>query len=199
METIIDNAYEFLWDRLKYQTEAGFSGGQHRAYSGKTTELFVDNIITLFKGRYPTLDIEVRDDRDKIKVMGKDGKTYTQESVDRHVYINGKLELIIECKTYLDKCYLQRATDDARLVRKGVPHPIQAWVISLENALSDMAYNFFMYQDDEIYVNECFFLTHGKRSSAAPLYKNNNYQSRLNKEKIQKLIESFDHFFQAYQ
>ena len=78
MKTIIDNAYEFLWNRLKYQTEAGFNGGQHRAYSGKTTELFVDNIITLFKSRYPALDIEVRDDRDKIKVMGKDGKTYTQ-------------------------------------------------------------------------------------------------------------------------
>lgn len=198
MENIINNAYDFLWNRLQFQTEANFTGGQHRTYSGQTTELFVDNVINLFKSYYPSLNIEVRGDEDKIKVMGKDGKTYTQESVDRHVYINGKLELIIECKTYLDKCYLQRATDDARLIRKGVPNSIQAWVISLENALSDMAYNFFMYQDDEIYINECFFLTDGKRKSTAPLYRNNNYQPRLNKEKIQKLIESFNNFFKLY-
>lgn len=74
--------------------------------------------------------------------MGKDGESFTEESVDKHIYINGKLELIIECKTYLDKCYLQRACDDFRLIKKGIDYPIEAWVISLENGISDIAYNF---------------------------------------------------------
>lgn len=196
MNTITNAAYEFLRNRLKYQNESDMTGGEHRAYSGKTTETFVDEVIEMFKTKYPNLNIEVKNDTDKIKIIGRDGVTFTEESVDRHIYINGKLELIIECKTYLDKCYLQRATDDCRLIRRGINHPIQAWVISLENGISDMAYNFFMFQDDEIYVNECFFLSDGKRCSSRPIYR--NYETRLNREKIENLIQSFNNFFNSF-
>ena len=196
MNTITNTAYEFLKNRLKFQNESNMTGGEHRAYSGKTTEIFVDAVINMFKEQYPNLNIEVRNDSDKIKIIGKDGVTFTEESVDRHIYINGKLELIIECKTYLDKCYLQRATDDCRLIRRGIDHPIQAWVVSLENGISDMAYNFFMFQDDEIYVDKCFFLSDGKRCSSRPIYR--NYETRLNKDKIEILIDSFDKFFRNF-
>ena len=198
METIVNNVYEYLWNRLKYQGEANLSGGENRKYSGETIESCIDVIVDLFHKRYPTLNIEVRGDSDKIKVFGKDGVTYTEESVDKHIYINGNLELIIECKTYLDKCYLQRAADDFRLIRKGTDHSIQTWVVSLENAISDIAYNFFMFQNDNIDVNECFFLSSGKRASNRPIYKNNNYESRLSTDKIQIFIEKFDEFFNKF-
>ena len=198
MEIITNSTYEYLWNRLKYQGEANFSGGENREYSGETVESCINVIIDLFKKRYPNLNIEVRGDSDKIKVFGKNKVAFTEESVDKHIYINGNLELIIECKTYLDKCYLQRAADDFRLIRKGVNHPIQAWVISLENAISDMAYNFFMFEDDEVYIDNCFFLSDGKRASGRPIYKNNNYQNRLNIDKIRVLIEQFNEFFNQF-
>ena len=198
MDNIVNSTYDYLWERLRYQGEANMSGGENRAYSGATVELCIDTIMDMFKTLYPTLGIEVKGDSDKITVLGKDGEAYTEESVDRHIYINGKLELIIECKTYLDKCYLQRAADDFRLIRKGTGHPIQAWVVSLENAISDMAYNFFMYQDDETYINECFFLSDGKRASSRPIYRNRNYENRLNIEKIRILIEKFNTFFEQF-
>ena len=59
-----------------------------------------------------------------------------------------------------------------------------------------MAYNFFMYQDDNININNCFFLSDGKRNSSKPIYK--NYENRLNIIKIQNLIEAFDNFFKEY-
>ena len=198
MEIITHSTYDYLWDRLKYQGEANLSGGENRKYSGETVETCINLIVDMFRELYPMLNIEVRGASDKIKVFGKNGVAFTEESVDKHIYINGNLELIIECKTYLDKCYLQRAVDDCRLIRKGVGHPIQAWIVSLENAISDMAYNFFMFQDDDIYVNECFFLSDGKRASSRPIYKNDNYQTRLNIDKIQVLIEKFNQFFNQF-
>ena len=198
MENIVQNTYDYLWHRLEYQGEANLSGGENRKYSGETVESCIDIIVNMFKELYPSLNIELRGDSDKIKIFGKNGTDYTEESVDKHIYINGNLELIIECKTYLDKCYLQRAADDFRLIRKGVDHPIQSWVVSLENAISDMAYNFFMFQDDDIYVNECFFLSDGKRASARPIYRNGNYKTRLNINKIETFIEKFNEFFQQY-
>lgn len=198
MEIITHHIYDYLWDRLKYQGEANLPGGQNRKYSGETVETCINIIVDMFRELYPDLDVEVRGASDKIRVFGKDGVTFTEESVDRHIYINGNLELIVECKTYLDKCYLQRAADDFRLIRKGVDHPIQAWVVSLENAISDMAYNFFVFQDDDIDVNECFFLSDGKRASSRPIYKNQNYETRLNIDKIQVLIEKFNEFFQQF-
>lgn len=196
MENITHHIYDYLLNRLKYQGEANFTGGENRKYSGETVESCINIIIDMFRKYYPSLDIEVRGDSDKIKVYGKNGVAFTEESVDKHVYINGEFVLAIECKTYLDKCYLQRAADDFRLIRKGVGHPIQTWVVSLENAISDMAYNFFMYQDDDTNIDKCFFLSDGKRASNRPIYKNRNFEARLNIDKIQILIEEFHKFFQ---
>jgi hypothetical protein len=197
MKNITQNTYNYLWERLNYQGKAGFTGGENRKYSGETVESCIDVIINMFKEFYPSLNIEVRGDSDKIKVYGKNG-AFTEESVDRHIYINGKFALAIECKTYLDKCYLQRAADDFRLIKKGTKNSIQTWVVSLENAISDMAYNFFMYEDDNTYINECFFLSDGKRASSRPIYKNNNFETRLNIDKIQYMIEKFENFFNQY-
>lgn len=196
MENIAQYTYDFIRDRLKYQNEANMTGGQNRKYSGETVEMVINKVIDRFKEKYPMLKIEIRGDDDKIKVKGKDGVSFTEESVDKHIYINGNLELIIECKTYLDKCYLQRASDDFRLIKKGVKRPLEAWIVSLENAVSDMAYNFFMYQDDNIYVNKCFFLSNGKRSSAKPIYK--NYETRLNIDNIREMIKNFDNFLNNF-
>lgn len=198
MENITRHTYDYLWNRLEYQGEAGLTGGGNRKYSGETVESCVDVVIDMFREFYPSLNIEVRGDSDKIKICGKNGAALIEESVDKHVYVNGKFVLAIECKTYLDKCYLQRAADDFRLIRKGVGHPIQTWIISLENGVSDMAYNFFMYQDDTINIDECFFLSDGKRASSRPIYKNRNFETRLNIDKIQILIEKFNKFFQQY-
>ena len=94
MEIITHHTYDYLWDRLKYQGEANLAGGENRKYSGETVESCIDVIIDMFRELYPSLNIEVRGDSDKIKVFGKNGIAFTEESVDRHVYINSRLPLI---------------------------------------------------------------------------------------------------------
>lgn len=49
MTAITDSAYDFLKNRLKYQNESNMTGGEHRAYSGQTTETFIDAVIEMFK------------------------------------------------------------------------------------------------------------------------------------------------------
>ena len=60
MNTITNAAYEFLRNRLKYQNESDMTGGEHRAYSGKTTETFVDEVIEMFKTKYSNLNIRLK-------------------------------------------------------------------------------------------------------------------------------------------
>lgn len=60
MKAIVYNVYNYLLERLKYQGEANFSGGENRKYSGETVESCISLIADMFRNFYPTLNIEVR-------------------------------------------------------------------------------------------------------------------------------------------
>jgi hypothetical protein len=87
--------------------------------------------------------------------------------VDWHVYKDNKLILIIECKTYLDVCYLKRAIDDFETIRK-IKKNVPAIVFAGQNAVGKNAWGFYK----EEYDFESFFVNTTKnRNSSKPIYK----------------------------
>jgi len=53
------------------------------------------------------------------KVMCKiDNDAYFEAQVDKHIEIENILRIICECKTYLDKTYVERASSDFNIIRK---------------------------------------------------------------------------------
>lgn len=87
--------------------------------------------------------------------------------VDWHVYKDNELVLIIECKTYLDVCYLKRAIDDFETIRK-VKKDIPSIIFAGQNAVGKNAWGYYSeeYNFDTFFVN-----TTKKRNSKKPIYK----------------------------
>lgn len=169
----------FLRIRLEGEKEIENSG-DYRAYSGNTVEKLVDLLFDKLKELYPSLNIECLVGR-KSPISIQSGKYHIEESVDRHIFINGKLVLAVECKTYLDKCFLQRADSDFSLMKSGK----KGWkgiVLALEDNIDENSKNFFMSRKN---VDETFILYTGKRKSNVLLA--DTYKEREN----EKLIDEF--------
>lgn len=169
----------FLRIRLEGEKEIENSG-DYRAYSGNTVEKLVDLLFEKLKELYPSLNIECLVGR-KSPISIQSGKYHIEESVDRHIFINGKLVLAVECKTYLDKCFLQRADSDFSLMKSGK----KGWkgiVLALEDNIDENSKNFFMSRKN---VDETFILYTGKRKSNVLLA--DTYKEREN----EKLIDEF--------
>lgn len=169
----------FLRIRLEGEKEIENSG-DYRAYSGNTVEKLVDLLFEKLKELYPSLNIECLVGR-KSPISIQNGKYHIEESVDRHIFINGKLVLAVECKTYLDKCFLQRADSDFSLMKSGK----KGWkgiVLALEDNIDENSKNFFMSRKN---VDETFILYTGKRKSNVLLA--DTYKEREN----EKLIDEF--------
>lgn len=169
----------FLRIRLEGEKEIENSG-DYRAYSGNTVEKLVDLLFEKLKELYPSLNIECLVGR-KSPISIQSGKYHIEESVDRHIFINCKLVLAVECKTYLDKCFLQRADSDFSLMKSGK----KGWkgiVLALEDNIDENSKNFFMSRKN---VDETFILYTGKRKSNVLLA--DTYKEREN----EKLIDEF--------
>lgn len=170
----------FLRIRLEGEKEIENSG-DYRAYSGNTVEKLVDLLFEKLKELYPSLNIECLVGR-KSPISIQSGKYHIEESVDRHIFINGKLVLAVECKTYLDKCFLQRADSDFSLMKSGK----KGWkgiVLALEDNIDENSKNFFMSRKN---VDETFILYTGKRKSNVLLA--DTYKERENKDLIDKFV-----------
>lgn len=87
--------------------------------------------------------------------------------VDWHVYKDNKLVLIIECKTYLDVCYLKRAIDDFETIRKIKPD-VPAIIFAGQDAVGKDTWGYYReeYEFDTFFVNQS-----KKRSSSKPIFK----------------------------
>lgn len=66
----------------------------------------------------------------------------------------------IECKTYLDKCYLQRADSDFHLLKSS--NSFLSIILSLQNSVSKNSEMFFLDQEN---IDNIFYLADVKRSS----------------------------------
>lgn len=156
---ISEKIYNFILNRLKLIQQIK-EPGKIRASSGRAVEELIDYLWELFATKYNNHLFESRiGHQDEINIF--DDKGYCiKESVDRHCYIDNKIFCCFECKTYLDKCYLQRADSDFSLMgQKGNFHKI---LISLEDSINENTLAFFLNRNN---IDKIFFLSTGKRNS----------------------------------
>ncbi len=179
----MNKVISFLFEQLE---EAKLlSGGPLRAKMGTIVEDFVDQAWAQLSKKYPNVSAE-------IKVGSKSPITIYnsfKESVDRHCYINGELVLAIECKTYLDKCYLQRADSDFNLM-KGSKHFFSC-ILSLQNSVNEDTLKYFLSRGN---IDEVFFFSDKKRDSQAENHICRNPQF-LDEEKILIFLNKMEDFF----
>lgn len=132
-----------------------YSGGELRVIMGNLVENFVDFAVSKIQK-----EVKVRiGSQNPITVVSKNGFSI-QESVDRHLYVRNKLIAAIECKTYLDKCYLQRADSDFHLLKTS--NNFTSIVLSLQNAVNLNSEYFFLDQNN---IDKIFYLSDVKRAS----------------------------------
>ena len=166
METIIDQ-YNKEVDALPSQHAV--SGGAARYGSGMVYENLTKRICV-------GLELDPKKNDYKKSKKTKSGKQLKKLQVDWHVYKNGLLKYLIECKTYLDACYLKRFIDDALDLNLSpeVPDDVEFAILAGQNACGVTSYEynlekFFDYTGKEIQV---FFVNpQRKRNSKRGIYK----------------------------
>lgn len=87
---------------------------------------------------------------------------------DVDLYIGNELRGIVECKAYVDKCFLERAIVDFRYLKEATAVP--KIVVGLENAIAENTRKILQHVHRDC-LDDVFFLVPGKRSSGRPLYK----------------------------
>ncbi len=178
------------YDKIKELDAIPGTGGQIRKVSKETTETLVEMIWKALAEEYPELNAEIAiGDQRPYRIIDPDGN-YIDEAVDRHCYINNKLVLGIECKTYLDKCYAQRANDDFALM-KSYNKDFDGIIVSIENSIADHTYNFFMNRKN---IDKVYYLADGKRNSDR-MKKICYHQERIQDTLISSLIDGMDQYF----
>tara|TARA_R100000458_G_C8206559_1_gene195424 strand:- start:141 stop:710 length:570 start_codon:yes stop_codon:yes gene_type:complete len=104
------------------------------------------------------------------------GRSLRTLQVDWHVYNNGKLTKLVESKTYLDRCYLERAVTDFIKLNQSpdVPNDAEYCIFAGQDACASDALEYYK----EYFKHETgkeltiFFVNpQRKRSSSRPIYK----------------------------
>ncbi|MDR1952100.1 MAG: restriction endonuclease [Elusimicrobiota bacterium] len=139
-------------DKAKEQTDRAY-GGVVRMVKGKLQETITEAIIRLawtnLKGKQERLGIN----SNKIKIpiqksyieniKNEKVKKYIKEhiadyvyglSVDKHIFIDGKFVMGIECKAYAENAMLKRILVDFHLLKSLYPH-ISCYLFQLESQL----------------------------------------------------------------
>lgn len=163
------------------------SGGALRQEMGDMVEKLTDEIWNSLCEKYPYVNAEIRrGPDDPIQIVDDDGNSIT-ESVDRHCYINGKLVLAIECKTYLDKCFMQRADSDFHLMKTS--NDFEAIIVAFENAAAENAFDFFMNRKN---INNVYFLADSRRNSNRHISRNREH---VKSELVNNFIAKLESYF----
>ena len=186
-KTVAKKAYDFIIARLEEQRNMIQSnGGALREFSKENVEQLMDLIFNEFNNYYHnSLYSFVIGSTSPVII----GDNIMKESVDRHMYYNNKLIFAVECKTYLDKCYMQRTDSDFDFMK--MEYNFKGWIVSLENGIADKSFNFFMSRN---HINKVYYLASGKRNSATNkrIY---YHPERIELKLIEKLCEDFEQEF----
>lgn len=165
-------------------------GGELRAARGDSTEHIIDIVCTYLRDH--GLNVESRVGKKDLQTITLRGVS-KEHQVDRHIYYEGRLVLVIEVKAYLDSCYYERACNDFRVMRLGHP-TVGTVVLALENAVADDAVVFTNAVFDDVCGAICY-LCKGKRTSSRPMYRK-EFRKPIQREAVKALVElvySFAH------
>lgn len=152
------------------------SGGMIRSARGELVETLVERI-------WQDIDKNNTTTNKKHTCTSKSGLYTIEKALDRNLYKNGKLVAMVECKAYLDSCYLERAIFDS-IELKNNNFNVPMAIVSLENGLSDSSYKYFM---EKNVIDKVFFLVPGKRQSTKPLYKQKFFKD-LDEKSVNDLV-----------
>lgn len=188
-DIIVDSVYNYLINKFDIAKE--LTAGKLRCFSGSIVEEMIDLIFEKCAESHQNIDGEICVGRFvPITITDFEGNSI-KESVDRHIFINNKLSCVIECKTYLDKCYMQRADSDFNLM-KSYDKNFDTVIVSLENSIADNSYNFFLNRGN---ITKVFYLASGKRNSKSSKRIYNN-PDRININLISSLVYYIDSLFE---
>ena len=166
--------FEFLYKGLV--SSSHLTGGALRAKMGALVENFIDISWDNLCQKYPNIIAH--------RTVGKESPIIIygnyKESVDRHLFLNNQLSIAIECKTYLDKCYLQRADSDFSLLKSRYPNLI-TYVVSLQDSVNHDTLQYYLSRGN---ITNIFFLCEERRKSGMTNHISNHPQF-LQKEKVQ--------------
>lgn len=148
------------------------SGGEQRSARGALVENLVKKAWESNGQNY----VAKCQDKHTIPVGGEE----LQVGCDVDLYKDGTLVGIVECKAYLDKCYLERAITDFRYLEKLTKVP--KFIVSLQDAIAPKTLKILKAVHEDV-LAEVFFLVPSKRNSAKPLYKKEFFEP-LCKERV---------------
>jgi hypothetical protein len=176
----------------KIYEESENGGGKVRQSNGDLVERMFKRIAYLVCNMNGFNSVKITGKKeDSIRITSKSGG-YIDASVDVHAIVPETVSFFAECKTYLDKCYLDRASSDLKHFKKPGTKNV-CFIISLENAVSKSSEAYFL---DEGYIDNIFYLVDGKRSSAKPIWKKDHFKP-LNKSKVMELINCVEKHLKA--
>lgn len=88
------------------------------------------------------------------------------------LYKEGEIKGHVECKSYLDLTFLERAEWNSReMTINGIQQP--KIILALENSVKDASKDYVLAGG---YIDKIFYLCQGKRSSNKPIYKKEFYK-----------------------
>ena len=165
----------------------GLKGGGIRSVRGGLVERLVKTLWESLSEENTTVEQGKWD----YQVVDTDGHIHKGAGgVDIDCYKNGELVCVVECKAYLDKCYLERAVVDFEYLQlNDTARKAKKIVVSLENSIA--AKSLAMIRAMKVNtLSDIFFLCDGKRSSEKPLYKKEFFKP-INPDKLNSLVEFF--------
>lgn len=195
MENILNKIVDYYNNNISSENlynENSNAGGKIR---GKNGDL-VENMVKIILGdlcqlnNTPNFRITGKKE-DSIKVFSKNG--HIDVSTDVHFYMGKTPIIFVECKTYLDKCYFDRANSDFNHF-KNIDTSKNCVVVSLENGIASNAENYFMDQGN---TDKVFYLVDGKRTSKKPIWKNEFYKP-MNIEVLSNLINYMNNIIKQH-
>jgi len=150
-------------------------GGKSRSSSG----IIFENVVTK---TCQILGMEAKKN-DYKRSEFIDGLHLAKKQVDAHIYVNGILKKMVECKTYLDSCYLDRAMSDLKKLVNSpdVPDDVEFAIFAGQNGCDDntLAYCKAEFKRDTGKILNTFFINpQYKRDSKRPIY-NPDYRSHF--------------------
>ena len=166
LDLIIDAYNAEVADLPRLHQEKG--GGKARNASG----LVYEN-LTLRTCEMLGLDARKNDYKKSKKT--KSGKQIKNLQVDWHCYKEESLKKLVECKTYLDSCYLKRFVDDALDLHLSpeVPDDVEFAILAGQNACGITAFEYNLEKFSDLTGKEIdvFFVNpQVKRNSKKPIY-----------------------------
>lgn len=166
-----------------YKTSAGAA----RNASGLAYENLIKNLLVLCN--------LVGEKNDYFKSEEIDGYQLDNLQVDWHVYKDGELFRFVESKTYLDRCYLERAVCDFISLLKSpdvTNDNVECAIFAGQNATTDNAIGYFKakFKKETGKDLKIFFMHDSKRKSNKGIYKQENlHLFELNKNSLNEFVQ----------